>query len=136
MDPRTAAAADHDAADGSAARADGYNLRRAMTDWFSASLRRRLALMLALALGLPWLVGDVAKRFVQPGLHNDAQRGQQLIDFMVLGGMGFGLTLVATWLIGVWVTAVMKGPALNGDAFPAERPQAGADEVTAADRPA
>lgn len=95
-----------------------YTLRRAMTTWFTARLRRRLALALALALGLPWLIGEFAKQFVQPGLHNDALRAQQLIDYMVLGGMAFGLTMVATWLVGVWVTAVMKGPALLGDAFP------------------
>ncbi len=95
-------------------------LQAALTQWFDARLKRRLAWALAASFALPWLAGEFAKQFVQPGLHNDAQRGQLLIDFIVIGTIVFALTLVLTWLIGSWVTAVMKGPQIEGDAFPAD----------------
>ena len=45
-------------------------------------------------------------------------RRQLLIDFIVIGAIVFALTMVATWLIGCWVTAVMKGPRRDADTFP------------------
>lgn len=95
-----------------------FTLRRALTDWFTARLRRQLAWALAAALGLPWLIGSWAKQHIQPGLHNDAARAAQLVDYMVLGGIFFGLSMILVWLVGCWVVAVMKGPALEGDGFP------------------
>lgn len=97
-----------------------YTLRSALTRWFTPRLRRQLGQALAAALLLPWLIGTWAKQFVQPGLHDSAERASALIDYMVLGGMLFSLSMVLTWLIGMWVLAVMQGPRLDGDAFPAE----------------
>lgn len=89
------------------------------TAWFTARLRRRLALALLACVALPWLGSEFAKQFVQPGLHNDAARLALLIDYIAIGTGLFGLSMVLTWLVGAWVTAVMKGPAHDGDAFPA-----------------
>ena len=86
--------------------------------WFTPGLRQRAALAVAAALALPWTVGEFAKGFYQPGLADDAERRQLLIDFMVIGAIVFALTMVATWLIGCWVTAVMKGPRRQADDFP------------------
>lgn len=86
--------------------------------WFTPALRRRAALALAACVLLPWVTGEFVKGFYQPGLSNDAERSQLLIDFIVIGSSLFGLTLVLTWLIGCWVTAVMKGPRRDADGFP------------------
>lgn len=102
-----------------------FTLRRALSDWFTTRLRRQLLWALVAALGLPWLVGTWAKQFIQPGLHNDAERAAQLVDFMVLGGIFFGLSMIVVWLVGCWVVAVMKGPALQGDEFPGAPEQDG-----------
>lgn len=102
-----------------------FTLRRALTDWFTPRLRRHLAWALVAALGLPWLIGGWAKQFIQPGLHNDALRAERLVDYMVLGGMLFGLSIVLVWLVGCWVVAVMKGPPLQGDDFPGTAEQEG-----------
>ena len=48
-----------------------------------------------------------------------AERSQMLIDFIVAGSMLFALTMVLTYAIGCWITAVMHGPPRDGDAFPA-----------------
>lgn len=89
-----------------------------MPGWFTPLLRRRAALAVAASLLLPWAVGQFVKGFYQPGLADDAVRRQLLIDFIVIGASLFSLTMVATWLIGCWVTAVMKGPRHDADAFP------------------
>ncbi len=89
-----------------------------MSSWFTPTLRRRTAWAIAACLLLPWAVGEFVKGFYQPGLSNDAARSQMLIDFIVIGTILFSLTMVATWLIGCWVTAVMKGPQYRADAFP------------------
>ncbi len=86
--------------------------------WFTPTLKRRAAAALVASLAGPWLLGEFAKSFVQPGLANDAVRRQLLIDFIVAGASLFGLTMVVTWLIGCWVMAVMKGPRHDADAFP------------------
>ena len=86
--------------------------------WFTPQLRRRATLAVAACLALPWAAGEIAKSFYQPGLHNDPARTQLLIDFIAIGAGLFGLTMVLTWLIGCWVTAVMKGPRQDADVFP------------------
>ena len=35
-----------------------------------------------------------------------------------LGGILFALTMVLTYAIGAWITAVMHGPRRDGDRFP------------------
>ncbi|MBV8124332.1 MAG: hypothetical protein JOY60_11285 [Burkholderiaceae bacterium] len=100
------------------------DLHDALTLWFTPALRKRLLLGLAASIGLPWLLGEWAKTFVQPGLHNDAERMQLLIDFIVRGAMLFSLTMLLTWLIGRWILAVMKGKQYLGDAFPEDEAQA------------
>lgn len=89
-----------------------------MASWFTPTLRRRTALAVGGSLLLPWALGQFAKGFYQPGLADDALRRQLLIDFIAVGTSLFALTMVATWLIGCWVTAVMKGPRRAADAFP------------------
>lgn len=89
-----------------------------MAGWLTPLLRRRAVLAVGGSLLLPWATGEFAKGFYQPGLADDAVRRQMLIDFIVLGASLFALTMVATWLIGCWVTAVMKGPRRDADPFP------------------
>jgi hypothetical protein len=86
--------------------------------WLTAAVRRRLAWSVAASLVLPWVIGELAKAGMQPGFHPDAERAQMLVDFIVAGACLFGLTMVLTWLIGVWVVAVMRGPRVEGDPFP------------------
>ena len=89
--------------------------------WLTRATRRRLALALAAALLLPWALGQWARVGLQPGLAEDVERRQMLIDFMVAGGVVFGLAMVATYAVGCWIVAVMQGPARRGDPFPAAR---------------
>ncbi|MDT9001803.1 hypothetical protein RQP53_21180 [Paucibacter sp. APW11] len=96
-----------------------HPVQQALSHWFTPAVRRRLSLYLVVSLALPWLAGEWAKQFVQPGLHQDPQRMALLIDYMVLGAIAFGLSMVLTWLIGTWITAVMKGRQYLGDEFPA-----------------
>jgi hypothetical protein len=88
--------------------------------WIPAagSCRRWLAATSAAALGLPWLLGEFAKQFVQPGLSNDPERQALLIDYIVIGALVFGLTMVLTVAIGCWVRKVMQGPARSADPYP------------------
>lgn len=90
----------------------------ARPSWFTPPLRRRAAWAVAASVGLPWLAGEFAKGFYTPGLAPDPERSRLLIDFIVIGTTVFALTMVVTWLIGCWVMAVMKGPRIDGDAFP------------------
>lgn len=87
--------------------------------WLTRSTRLRLALALTAALLLPWALGQWARLGLQPGLAEDVERRQMLIDFMVAGGVAFGLSMVATYAVGCWIVAVMQGPARRGDPFPA-----------------
>jgi uncharacterized membrane protein YedE/YeeE len=88
-------------------------------DWKTSPTRWRLLWASVASVALPWLLGESVKTFYQPGLDDQPQRSQMLIDFIVLGGMLFGLTMVLTYAIGCWITAVMHGPRRDGDAFPA-----------------
>jgi hypothetical protein len=87
-------------------------------NWFDARLRKRLTLGIAASLALPWLAGEFTKRFYTAGLTREPEKAQMLIEFIAWGAMAFGLSMVATWLIGCWVTAIMKGPTVLGDEFP------------------
>ena len=89
--------------------------------WLTRRTRRRLALALAAAFVLPWTIGQWARVGLQPGLADDVERRQMLIDFMVAGGIVCALSMVATYAVGCWIVAVMQGPARRGDPFPATK---------------
>lgn len=88
-------------------------------DWKTSRTRWRLLWASIASVLLPWLAGELAKTFYQPGLHDQPMRSQMLIDFIVAGSMLFLLTMVLTYAIGCWITAVMQGPRRDGDSFPA-----------------
>jgi hypothetical protein len=86
-------------------------------------LRRALAWGLALALALPWLIGQWVKTTLQPGISDAAASASLLVDYIVIGTSVFG---VALWLVvacGCWIVHVMKSPQRFGDPFPAEEPR-------------
>ncbi|HPO18698.1 MAG TPA: hypothetical protein PLO07_05845 [Rubrivivax sp.] len=87
--------------------------------WTTSRARWRLLWALLASLTLPWLAGEMAKTFHQPGLDDDAQRNQMLIDFLVIGGSLWALTMVLLCTFGCWISAVMHGPRRDGDPFPA-----------------
>ncbi|TXI17273.1 MAG: hypothetical protein E6Q67_13400 [Roseateles sp.] len=91
--------------------------------WFTPALRRRTAWAVAACALLPWMLGEFVKGFYTPGLSADPERTQLLIDYLVIGSVLFGLSMVATWLVGCWVVAVMKGPTRHGDPFPGDTPR-------------
>jgi hypothetical protein len=84
--------------------------------------RRRLGWATLSSVLLPWLAGEFAKTFYQPGIADDAQRSVILIDILVVAVIVFSLTMVFTVMWGCIVTAVMKGPKHFGDPFPGDRP--------------
>lgn len=88
-------------------------------NWKTSPTRWRLLWASIASVLLPWLAGEMIKTFYQPGLHDQPQRSQMLIDFIVAGSILFALTMVLTFAIGCWITAVMHGPRRDGDAFPA-----------------
>ena len=88
--------------------------------WRTSPVRGRLLWATAAAVLLPWLGGELAKTFHQPGLDDDGVRNQMLIDFIVIGSVVFLLTMVVTYAFGCWITAVMHGPRRDGDAFPGD----------------
>ena len=87
--------------------------------WTTSPTRWRLLWAVLASLTLPWLIGAIAKTFHQPGLDDQAERNQMLIDFLVIGGMLSALTMVLLCAIGCWICAVMNGPRRDGDEFPA-----------------
>lgn len=93
----------------------------AWPNWLSRRTRNRLLLALVAALALPWLAGQWLQIGLQPGLAEDAQRKALLVDFMVIGAMLTGLSLVVAYAVGCWVVAVMRGPVRHGDAFPGDQ---------------
>jgi hypothetical protein len=88
-------------------------------NWSTSPTRWRLLWAAVVSIVLPWLLGEFFKSLHQPGLDDNAQRSQMLIDFIVAGAILFGLTMVLTFAIGCWINAVMHGPRRDGDAFPA-----------------
>jgi hypothetical protein len=87
-------------------------------DWKTSPTRWRLLWGTLAGLAVPWLLGELFKTFHQPGLDDHADRNQMLIDFIVAGATLFAMTMVLTYAIGCWITAVMQGPRRDGDAFP------------------
>lgn len=79
---------------------------------------RRLAIATAGCVALPWLIGELFKIFHQSGFDNVALRSRQQIDFVVVGGIVFALTMWVTVTMGCWIWAVMHGPRHEGDPFP------------------
>lgn len=82
--------------------------------------RRLLAALLA-AFALPWLLGEWVKTGLQPGLADDAVRVAMRVDFIVLGAMLFGASMLLVLAFGCWIVHVMKGPARHGDPFPVDK---------------
>lgn len=82
------------------------------------SCRRLLALTAAATLVLPWMAGEFAKQFFQPGLSSDPARQTLLIDYIVIGALVFGLTMVLTVGLGCWMRTVMQGPQRRADDYP------------------
>jgi hypothetical protein len=93
--------------------------------WKTSRTRWQLLWATLASLLLPWLVGEVVKTSYQPGLDDQPERSQMMVDFIVAGGIVFALTMVLTFAIGCWITAVMRGPRRDGDVFPSGqgRPQ-------------
>ena len=93
--------------------------------WKSSPRRRQLLWATLASLLVPWMLGELVKASYQPGLDDQPERSQMLIDFIVAGGILFALTMVLTFAIGCWITAVMHGPRREGDVFPSGqgRPQ-------------
>jgi len=86
----------------------------------SRTTRRALAGSALASVLLPWLVGEFAKSFHQPGLSNHWEREALFIDILVVAVIVFALTMVFTVLLGCLITASMKGPRHFGDAFPSD----------------
>jgi hypothetical protein len=88
--------------------------------WHAMALpvKQRLGWAAAASVVLPWLGGEAAKTFVQPGLADDPVRASHFIDILVVSVTVFALTMVFTALIGCLVTTSLKGPRYLGDPFP------------------
>ena len=73
--------------------------------WTTSRTRWRLLWALLASLTLPWLLGELAKTFHQPGLDDHAARNQMLIDFLVVGGSVSALSLVLLIAIGLLIAS-------------------------------
>lgn len=96
--------------------------------WTTSRTRWRLLWAALASLTLPWLLGELAKTWHQPGLDDHAARNQMLIDFLVVGGSVSALSLVLLIAIGCWINAVLHGPRRDGDRFPADQGQPAHDD--------
>ncbi|MFN3414896.1 MAG: hypothetical protein ACK4ZD_01115 [Caldimonas sp.] len=85
------------------------------------AVKRRLLAAVLASVTLPWLIGAWIKAGLQEGLHDDAVRAAQLVDYIVTGGVIFLLAMVVTVSVGCLVVAVMQGPRRQGDPFPDDR---------------
>jgi hypothetical protein len=86
----------------------------------TGTIRRRLLLGVALAVLVPVAVAWIVKAGIQPGLHDHADKVERMIDYITLGAIGFGLSTVATSLLGVLIVASMKGPRERADDYAAD----------------
>jgi hypothetical protein len=84
------------------------------------AVKRRLTGAALASAVVPWLVGEFAKSFYQPGLVDDSFRAMLFIDILVAAVIVFALTLVGTVAFGCAITAAMKGPRHFGDPFPSD----------------
>ena len=87
--------------------------------WKTSRTRWTLLWATLASVSLPWLLGEWVKLSYQPGLDDHPERNRLMVDFIVAGGILFALTMVLTYAIGCWISAVMHGPQRDGDAFPA-----------------
>jgi hypothetical protein len=85
------------------------------------TVKRRLLAALALSIAGPWTLGAWIKTTMQGGLHEDAARAAQLVDYITAGSIVFLLAMVVTAAIGCVVVAVMQGPRCVGDPFPQDK---------------
>jgi hypothetical protein len=91
--------------------------------WFNRPARRALAWGLAAAVAVPWLIGQWVKTGLQPGIADAADKAAALVDFAVLGGIVFTLSMWIVAAYAYWIVGVMKGPRYLGDAFPPDEPR-------------
>jgi hypothetical protein len=59
--------------------------------WKTSRVRWQLLWATLASLLLPWLLGEFIKTFHQPGLDDQAERSQMLVDFIVAGSILFAL---------------------------------------------
>lgn len=85
------------------------------------AVKRRLLAAVLASVTVPWLIGAWIKAGLQEGLHDDAHRTAQLVDYIVTGGVIFLLAMVVAVAVGCVVVAVMQGPRHLGDPFPDDR---------------
>ena len=91
-------------------------------------VRRQLALGAVLGVLVPIAIAEVVKSGLQPGLHDQAAKLAQMVDFVALGAIFFALSMVATVLLGVLIVASMKGPRHVADGYAAEGADAWASD--------
>jgi len=87
-----------------------------------------IAHTLATCSGPRWLAccclgcwADWSRASTGLGLDDQPERSRILVDFIVVGGIFFTLTMVLTYAIGCWITAVMHGPRRDGDVSPSDQ---------------
>ncbi|WP_062196661.1 hypothetical protein [Caldimonas taiwanensis] len=85
------------------------------------TVKRRLTIATLASLATPWLIGAWIKSGMQPGLHDEAHRAAQLVDYIVAGSTIFLCAMILTVAVGCVVVSVMRGPHYLGDPFPNER---------------
>jgi len=85
--------------------------------------RRRLGTALAAVLVLPWAVGEWVKSGLQPGLVERPESAAMQVDFVVLGSMMAGVSLLVVAAFGCWIVSVMRGPVRVADSFPVDSPR-------------
>jgi hypothetical protein len=85
--------------------------------------RRRLGAALAAVLLLPWSVGEWVKSGLQPGLVEHPESAAMHVDFVVLGSVFAGLSLLVVAAFGCWIVSVMRGPVRVADSFPVDAPR-------------
>jgi hypothetical protein len=97
--------------------------RTTLPKWLSRRTRRGLAWALLAVFALPWLVGEWIKTGLQPGISDAGASASMLVDFIAIGSVLFGLAMWVVVACGCWIVGVMKGPRVDGDAFPPDEPR-------------
>jgi hypothetical protein len=91
--------------------------------WMNPPTRRRLGAALAAVLVLPWAVGEWVKSGLQPGLVERPESAAMQVDFVVIGSVVAGLSLLVVVAFGCWIVSVMRGPVREADSFPVDSPR-------------